>query len=334
MKRLVSGIQPTNDLTLGNYLGSIKEFIKYQDQYEMYIFVANLHSLTKGQTLDRDEFQANCRKIIRCYLAAGLDPEKVNIFYQSDILETGNLAHILLCNTTLGELNRMTQFKDKSSKAVKQGNGTEMIPSGLLTYPTLMAADILLYQAHIVPVGIDQKQHMELTRNIAMRMNNKYGEDLFVIPEVSIPKIGAKIMDLQDPSVKMSKSCVSPKGVIFLNENINDIIKKIKTAKTDSLNCVKFDVDNQPGVSNLMTIYAALSNLSFEEIEAKYVGCNYGDFKKDLITLVETFITDFQAKVNSYTDEEIDRIAQRGAANARKLAQETLHKIYNTMGIL
>lgn len=334
MKRIVSGIQPTNDLTLGNYLGSIKEFVKYQDEAEMYIFVANLHSLTTNNTPSAAELEANCKKIIRCYLAAGLDPKKVHIFYQSEVLEHAMLGHILLCTTTLGELNRMTQFKDKSAKAAKQNNGTEMIPTGLLTYPALMAADILLYNAHLVPVGNDQKQHLELTRNLAIRFNNKYKTDLFVIPEPAIPKVGARIMDLQDPTVKMSKSASNPKGVIFLNEDLDSIIKKIKTAKTDCLNVVHYDLENQPGVSNLMNIYSALSNISLEEIEKKYQGQNYGVFKSDLIQIVSNFIQDFQAKVNSYSDEEIDAIAKAGAEKARSVAKDQLAKVYKTIGLL
>ena len=334
MKRIVSGIQPTNNLTLGNYLGSVKEFIKYQDENEMFIFVANLHSLTTNNIVDAKELENNCRKIIRCYLAAGLDPNKVSIFYQSDILEHTMLGHILLCSTTLGELNRMTQFKDKSAKAMKQSNGTEMIPTGLLTYPTLMAADILLYNADLVPVGSDQKQHLELTRNIAIRFNNKYKQDIFTVPEPSIPKVGARVMDLQNPEVKMSKSASSTKGVIFLNDSIEDITKKIKSAKTDSLNTVKFDIENQPGVSNLISIYSALTQDSIETIEKKYEGQNYGVFKNDLIKIVTDFVSDFQAKFNSYTDEEIDEIARKGAEKAKIIAKEQLSKVYKTIGLL
>ena len=334
MKRIVSGIQPTNNLTLGNYLGSVKEFIKFQNDSEMYIFVANLHSLTTNTITNASELEDNCRKIIRCYLAAGLDPTKVNIFYQSDVLEHAMLGHILLCTTTLGELNRMTQFKDKSAKAMKQSNGTEMIPTGLLTYPALMAADILLYNADVVPVGSDQKQHLELTRNIAIRFNNKFKKDVFVIPEPAIAKVGARIMDLQNPESKMSKSATNPKGVIFLSDSVEEITKKIKSAKTDSLNQVRFDIKNQPGVSNLMTIYSALTNLSMQEIERKYEGQNYGVFKMDLIKIVCDFVANFQTKFSSYSDEEIDTIARKGAENARKIAKQQLDEVYKTMGLL
>lgn len=333
MKRVVSGIQPTNNLTLGNYLGSIKEFIKLQNENELYIFVANLHSLTTKNN-NPNELIKNSRDVIRTFIACGLDPNKVNIFYQSDIIEHTMLEHILICNTTLGELNRMTQFKDKSSKAIKQGNGTEMIPTGLLIYPVLMASDILLYDADIVPVGSDQKQHLELTRNIANRMNKQYNTNLFKIPEPSIPKIAARVMDLQNPLIKMSKSSENFKGVIFLNDPLDITIKKIKSAVTDSLNKIRFNYDEQPGVSNLISIYSALSGKTIEEIEKIFIDKNYGDLKNEIINEYTKFYNLYINKWNSLSDNEIDEIANKSAKKAKILAQKKLNFIYKTMGIL
>lgn len=295
MKRIISGIQPTNNLTLGNYLGSIKEYTKFQNEYEMYIFVANLHSLTTRNINPSDLLQ-NSRNIIKSFIACGVDPNKVNIFYQSDVIEHTMLEHILMCNTTLGELNRMTQFKDKSSKAIKLNNGTEMIPTGLLIYPVLMASDILLYDADLVPVGADQKQHLELTRNIAIRFNNHYNINLFKIPEPSIPKVGARIMDLQNPNIKMSKSSENHKGVIFLNDSLDISIKKIKSALTDNLNKIKYDIINQPGVSNLISIYSAFSGYTIEEIEKKFQNQNYGVLKSAIIDEYTKFHNEYIKK--------------------------------------
>ena len=333
MKRVVSGIQPTNNVTLGNYIGSIKEFVKLQDSYEMFIFVANLHSFTTKIPNSKDLLK-NSRNIIKTFIACGLDPQKVTFFYQSDIEEHTMLEHIFLCNTTIGELSRMTQFKDKCAKSIKQNNGTEMIPTGLLIYPVLQASDILLYDADLVPVGSDQKQHIELTRNIAIRMNNAYNTSLFKVPVPSIPKVGAKIMDLQDPTIKMSKSSKSSKGVLFLNEDKNESINKIKSAITDSLNLIKFDAENQPGVSNLITIYSALTDMSIEEIENKYISSNYANFKKDLIDEYIKFIDDYQKKYNSLNDEEIDLIAKNGAIKAKEYAKNKINLVYKTIGLI
>lgn len=333
MKRIVSGIQPTNNITLGNYLGSIKEFIKFQDNYEMFIFVANLHSLTT-KNIDKNLLKQNSRDVIKTFIACGLNPEKVCIFYQSDILEHAMLEHILMCNTTLGELNRMTQFKDKSQKAQKQNNGTEMIPTGLLIYPVLMASDILLYDADLVPVGADQKQHLELTRNIAIRFNNQYKSKLFKIPEPSIPKVGARVMDLQNPNVKMSKSAESTKGIIFLNDPIEISIKKIKSAITDNLNNIKFDIKNQPGVSNLIGIYSSLSGLSIEEIEDKFNGQNYGELKNAIIYEYTKFHDEYTKKWNSLTNEVVDKLAKKCAIKAKEIASNKLDQIYKTIGLL
>ena len=236
MKRMLSGIKPTGGLTLGNYIGAISQFIKYQDEYEMYVFIANLHSITVAQ--DPKELRQNTKDLIALYLAAGLDPQKVTLFLQSDISAHAELGWILTCHSYMGELQRMTQYKDKTAK------GETNITAGLFTYPSLMAADILLYDADYVPVGIDQKQHVELTRNIAERFNNKYGET-FIIPEPVIPKVGAKIMSLQDPTKKMSKSDETTKGAIYLLDEPAVARKKIMSAVTDSIGIIRYDEVNQ-----------------------------------------------------------------------------------------
>lgn len=333
MKRIISGIQPTNNITLGNYLGSIKEFVKFQDSNEMFVFVANLHSLTT-KNIDADLLRQNSRDVIKTFIACGLNPEKVCIFYQSDILEHAMLEHILMCNTTLGELNRMTQFKDKSEKAQKQNNGTTMIPTGLLIYPVLMASDILLYDADLVPVGADQKQHLELTRNIAIRFNNQYKSELFKIPEPSIPKVGARVMDLQNPNVKMSKSAENTKGVIFLNDPLEISIKKIKSAITDNFNNIKFDIENQPGVSNLIGIYSSLSGLSINEIEEKFNGKNYGELKNAIIDEYTKFHEEYTKKWNSLTNNLVDELAKKCAIKAKKVASTKLNQVYKAIGLL
>lgn len=333
MKRIISGIQPTNNITLGNYLGSIKEFVKFQDSNEMFVFVANLHSLTT-KNIDADLLRQNSRDVIKTFIACGLNPEKVCIFYQSDILEHAMLEHILMCNTTLGELNRMTQFKDKSEKAQKQNNGTKMIPTGLLIYPVLMASDILLYDADLVPVGADQKQHLELTRNIAIRFNNQYKSELFKIPEPCIPKVGARIMDLQNPNIKMSKSAESTKGVIFLNDPLEVSIKKIKSAITDNFNNIKFDMENQPGVSNLIGIYSSLSGLSINEIEEKFNGQNYGELKNAIIDEYSKFHKEYTKKWNSLTNDMVDQLAKKWAIKAKEVASNKLNQIYKAIGLL
>lgn len=323
MKRLVSGIQPTNNLTLGNYLGAIVNFVKLQNQYEVLLFVADLHSLTPN-TFDNKDFVNNKRAIVATYLAAGLDPKKACLFYQSEIRTIPLLAHILLCQTSLGELERMTQYKDKATKAVKMANNTQLIPTGLLTYPTLMAADILAFNADIVPVGQDQKQHLELTKVLAERFNKRYNQT-FTIPQVYIPPIGAKIMDLLDPTIKMSKSNPNPKGTIFLSDDSEVIIKKIKGAVTDSLNKVHYDLENQPGVSNLMTIYTCLTNMSYEAIEQKYENANYGVFKTDLAKIVSEYVVDIQTKINHWLkSDDLDIIIDNGFKKANLIAEKTI----------
>ncbi len=333
MQRLVSGIQPSNNLTLGNYLGSIKQFVELQDEYDMYIFVADLHAITTGD-YDYQHMFAYKQNIIKTYLAAGLNPTKCHLFYQSDIPAVPYLGHLMLCHTTIGELERMTQYKDKSAKAGKVANGTVKIPTGLLTYPALMAADILLYNPNVVPVGADQKQHMELTRNLAIRLNNKYDPHLFVVPDIITPKLGARVMDLQNPEVKMSKSAASPKGTIFLTDSEADIRAKIKSSKTDCLNQVKYDLDNQPGIANLISIYAAITGMSVPDIETKYAHvANYGEFKQDVADVVVQLILGIQSRFNQYSDQEIQAITTRGAQEANQIATQHIQEINRALGL-
>ena len=333
MKKLLSGIQPSNKLTLGNYFGAIKSYVDFQNNFDSYIFVANLHVITNPK-IDFKSIIENTKMVVCMYSACGLDLKKNHVFIQSDVAAHPQLEHILMCNSTIGELNRMTQFKDKSKKFTN-ANGTDTIPAGLFTYPVLMAADILLYDPEFVPVGSDQKQHMELTQNIAMRMNKKYGE-IFTIPKPYIPKVGARIMDLQNPNIKMSKSTANQNGVIYLLDEPEVARKKIMSAKTDSLNQVKFDVKNQPGVSNLIGIYSALTNLPINEIEKKYKNKNYGDFKKDLADKLVIFLIKIQKNYHDvYKDYEkkIVPILKENAKYLNKIANKKLNLVYKKVGL-
>lgn len=330
-KIMVSGVQPTNDITLGNYLGAIRNFVKYQDEYLMYVFVADLHALT---TNNADiNIEKNSYNIAKTYLAAGLDPNKVIIFNQSSVIEHTLLGYIVMCNTTLGELNRMTQFKDKSSKC-KSSNGTDYIPTGLLIYPTLMAADILLYDAQVVIVGQDQKQHLELTKNIATRFNNQYKKQVFKIPEFKTEVNTTKIMDLVDPSKKMSKSSSNTKGTIFINEDIQLTRKKIMSSLTDNYNQVKYDVDKQPGISNLINIYSSITSKSIQEVENEFKDIeNYGVFKKAVADVVCNLIENIQQKIKKITDKQIKEVLEKGAFEATKAAQAKISFIKKVMKI-
>lgn len=326
--RLVSGIKPTGDLTLGNYLGAIKKFIKLQNNFESYIFVADLHALTDSQ-MSAKELKENRRKIIALYLASGLDPQKVNIFYQSAVLEHGFIQWLCLCETTIGELNRMTQFKDKTEK-FKQGNNTYKIPSGILAYPTLMAGDILLYNPEIVPVGQDQTQHLELTRNIAERFNSKY-KTKFNVPKPLLNEVGTKIMSLQNPDKKMSKSEGSQKATIYLLEDPQSAYNKILKAVTDSENKVYLS-DEKKGVKNLLNIYAAINDLSLEEAAEKFRDSNYKEFKEAVAESVKALLENLQSKYNDYL-KKVDEIASSGASKAKKLAQKTILELKEKMGL-
>ena len=325
MKRMLSGIKPTGRLTLGNYIGAIREFVKYQDEYEMFIFIANQHALTIP--IKAAELRRNTKDLIAIYLAAGLDPKKVTLFLQSDVPAHAQLGWIMTCLSGYGDLQRMTQFKDKMAK---QETG---ITAGLFTYPSLMAADILLYDPEYVPVGQDQQQHVELTRDLAERFNKRYS-DTFTIPEPLVTKVGAKIYDLQNPTKKMSKSESSPKGVIDLLDDPKSARNKIKGAVTDSLGHVAFDPENQPGVSNLLTILSALSGESIDSIVARYEGKGYGDLKEETGQAVHDFLTALQAKYKEILAEgKVDAILKEGAERASRIANKKISKVYRKVGL-
>ena len=325
MKRMLSGIKPSGQLTLGNYIGALKEFVKYQDDYEMYVFIANLHTLTQYQ--DPNVLKKNLEDTVALYLACGLDPKKTHIFMQSNVMQQAQLGFILSCNTALGELNRMTQYKDKMLK------GEEGLSAGFYVYPTLMAADILAYQADYVPVGEDQKQHVELTRDLAIRFNHRYG-DTFKVPEPLIAKVGARIMSLSDPTKKMSKSDESDKGCIYLLDDPKLAYKKVMSAVTDSLGVVKYDVTNQPGVSNLLVIYASLSGRSIDDLVSEFAGKGYGELKKAVANEVVKLLEDLQSKHAEILKSGImDSVLRAGEAHAQEIAEKTLKSAQRALGI-
>ena len=326
-KIILSGIQSTGRLHLGNYLGAIDNWVKMQEEYNCYYMIANLHSLTIRN--NPEELKNNTKNIIALYVAAGLDTEKNTIFIQSQVKEHAELSWILNCYTYMGELSRMTQFKDKSSKH------SDNINAGLFTYPVLMAADILLYQADLVPVGEDQKQHLEITRDIAQRFNKLYGET-FVIPEGYIRKSTARIMGLQDPTSKMSKSSTNINDVIFLDDEPETIMKKFKKAVTDSENVVRFDPENKPGISNLMCIYGAITGKTEKEIEEEFAGQGYGAFKTAVGEKVVEKLKPVQEKYKELLENPkyLEEIYTKGAEQARKLASKTLETVKTKIGIL
>lgn len=326
-KIILSGIQATGNLTLGNYLGAIDNFVKMQEEYDCYYMVANLHSLTVRN--DPEVLRNNTLKILALYIASGLDPEKNTIFIQSQVKEHAELGWILDCYTYMGELSRMTQFKDKSAKH------EDNINAGLFTYPALMAADILLYKADLVPVGEDQRQHLEITRDIAERFNKLYGET-FVIPDAYVRKESARIMGLQDPESKMSKSATNLNDVIFLEDEPEVILKKFKKAVTDSENKVRFNPEEKPGVSNLMQIYASITGKSMKDIETEFDGKGYGDFKMTVANSVIDKLKPIQEKYKEILEnkEYLESIYKKGAEDARKLASKTLDEVKSKIGIL
>ena len=324
MKRLLSGIKPTGDLTLGNYIGALKQFKDMQKEYETFIFVADLHALTIYN--EPTELKKKIKDIIAIYLSCGLDPKHTTLFIQSENLYHANLGWILECNTYMGEASRMTQYKEKSGKE-------KNISVGLLTYPMLMAADILMYDADIVPVGIDQKQHVELARNIAERFNHKYGET-FKIPEPVISRTGAKIYDLQNPTIKMSKTSDNDKGCIILSEDKEIARKKIMSAVTDSESIIKYDPENKPGISNLLTIYSSLKDITIEEAEKEFTGKNYGEFKKCVADLVVDFLTDLQEKYNYYISSDlIDKILDESNKKVQEISSKKIKEVFNKVGV-
>jgi len=324
MKRMLTGLQPTGVITLGNYLGSIKQMVDMQGIYESYLFIADMHAVTVPQ--NNIELHNNIRSLLALYLACGIDSKAHTIFLQSDNVYHTNVSWMLECNTYYGELARMTQFKDKSRKNAN-------FSAGLLTYPILMAADILIYDIDYVPVGIDQKQHVELARDIAMRFNKKYG-DTFKIPEPLITKAGTKIMDLQDPIHKMSKSAENKKGVIFLLDDEKTIRKKIMSAVTDNESVVLYDVDKKPGISNLINIYSSLTGLSIKEIEDKYKDCNYGVFKDELADIVVLELSKIQKKYYEILNSDIlDKIFDEGMRMTSEIARCKYEEMRSKMGL-
>ena len=322
-RRIFSGAQPTGQLHIGNYLGAIKNWVALQDEYEAFYCIVNLHAITLPQ--DPKTLRQKTLDLARIYLAAGVDPEKSTIFIQSDVPEHAELTWVLSCIARMGELERMTQFKDKG-----KGN-TERAGVGLFTYPVLMASDILLYQTDLVPIGQDQKQHLELTRDLAERFNRDFGET-FKIPEPYIPKAGASIKSLQDPSKKMSKSDENDNASIFLLDDADTITKKIKRAVTDSGTTIEFD-ESRPAINNLLTIYRLLTNKTPEECVAHFAGKGYGQFKTELADQTVEFLRPFQERVKQYDDETLDEILKSGADKARGIAAVTLADVYRRMGI-
>ena len=326
-KVMLSGIKPTGDLTLGSYLGAIKNWAERAEQFDCYYFMADLHALTTRN--DPATLRRRTLEQLAQYVACGLDPEKNTLFLQSDVHEHAELGWILNCYTMFGELSRMTQFKDKSAKNAENING------GLFTYPALMAADILLYQADFVPVGEDQKQHCELTRDVAIRFNNLYGET-FKVPEPYIPKVGARIMSLSNPTGKMSKS--DPNGCVFLMDKPEDIARKFKRAITDSdtERCVRFDPEAKPGVSNLMNIYASVTGKSFDEIEREFEGQGYGVFKPAVgEAVIETLRPIREEAERMIADKAyLQEVYTNGAQKASYVARKTLRKVYKKIGLV
>lgn len=324
MKRILTGLQPSGELTLGSYIGGIRQTIQYQDEYESFIFVPDLHAITVPQ--DAKLLHERIKKNVALYIACGVNPDKNVIYVQSDNLYHANLSWILECNTYMGEASRMTQFKDKSSKF-------KNIPVGLFTYPILMSSDILLYDADYVPVGGDQKQHVELCRDIAMRFNRKYG-DVFKIPEPLIPAIGAKIMDLQDPTKKMSKSSENPKGIIYLLDDEKTIRKKIMSAVTDSESFVHYDPEHKPGISNLLMIYASLKNISVADADFYFKDYNYGNFKKEVADVVVEELLGIQKKYEEIMhSKDIDVILDKGRDVTLEIARQKYEEVMKKMGL-
>lgn len=328
-KVIFSGIQPSGSLTLGNYLGSIKSWVNLQDEYETYFCIVDLHAITVKQ--EPKDLRAKTLEVLAIYVASGIDPEKNTIFIQSHVPAHSEACWILNCSTYMGELSRMTQFKDKSRRYEGQG---QSIGAGLFTYPVLMAADILLYDADLVPVGIDQKQHLELSRTIAERFNSIYSPT-FTVPDGYYPKAGAKIMDLQDPTKKMSKSSDNPNTFILVMDPPEVIRKKISRAVTDSVGVVNY-TDDQPGIKNLINIMSSITGLTPEEIVAKYEGKGYGEFKKDVAEVIVGELAPVQEKVKALLADKksLEAIYKQGAEKANYTANKMLRKMQKKVGFI
>jgi tryptophanyl-tRNA synthetase len=323
-KRIFSGAQPTGNLHLGNYLGALKNWVNLQNEYESFFCIVNLHAITLPQ--NPETLKQKTLDLARIYLASGVDPEVSTIFIQSDVSEHAELSWVLSTIARMGELERMTQFKDKG-----KGN-TERAGVGLFTYPVLMAADILLYKTHLVPVGKDQKQHLELSRDLAERFNRDFGET-FVVPEPYIPPVGANILSLQDPSKKMSKSDENANGSILLLDDPDTISKKIKRAVTDSGTDIKFD-ETRPAINNLLVIYQLMTGKTPAECEENFAGKGYGHLKGEIAEAVIAYLQPFQARVKDFDDETLNKILKDGAEKARIIARETLRDVYAKTGIV
>ncbi|WP_019852988.1 tryptophan--tRNA ligase [Actinopolyspora mortivallis] len=325
--RVFSGIQPTSgSFQLGNYLGALRNWIALQDTHDAFYCVVDLHSITIPK--EPEELRENTRNAAAQLLALGIDPERSTLFVQSHVPEHTRLSWVLECLTGYGEAARMTQFKDKAAR-----QEDEHVSVGLFTYPALMAADILLYGTDLVPVGEDQRQHLELSRNLAQRFNSRFGRT-FVVPEAHIPTDTARIFDLQDPTAKMSKSV--PSGVVEFMDDPKRAAKKIRSAVTDNERDIRYDPENKPGVSNLLVIYSGMTGRSVSELEAAYEGSGYGDLKKDLGAVLSDFLTPFQSRVRQYLDDpaELDKVLRRGAERARAVAAETVRTAYDRVGFL
>lgn len=323
--RILTGIKPTGQLTLGNYIAVLKNLKSQMDKGELFYFIADLHALTLP--IDPEVLRQNSIDLACFYLAAGLDPNKATLFLQSDVSAHSELNSIMQNYLYMGELSRMTQFKDKSSKMKENAIGL-----GLFAYPVLMACDIILYDANIIPVGEDQIQHVELTRDLVNRFNNRYG-DVLVMPQYEVRKVGARIMSLSDPTVKMSKS--DPKGDVFLKDDLSVIRKKIMSAVTDSGCEVKYDVENKPGISNLLTIYAVLKDITIEEAEKRFEGSRYGDFKKAVADAVIEELEPFQNRYKQILEsKQYEEVLKQGAERARAVANVTLKRVQKAVGLL
>lgn len=325
MKRVFSGVQPTGNIHIGNYIGAIKQFVEAQETMDCFYCVVDLHSVTLPQ--DPKELYCHTLDVAALYMSAGLDPNKSTIFIQSSVPAHAELAWLLQCNSYTGELSRMTQYKDKSK-------GNESAPTGLFTYPILMAADILLYDTDMVPVGNDQKQHIELTRDLALRFNNRFGQT-FVVPEHQIKESGARIMALDDPTKKMSKSAENPLSRISILDPPSQIKKAIMKATTDSDAVVKYDEENKPGVSNLLIIYSEFSGLTIDELVRKYEGLGYGSFKKDLVEAVTSSLEPIQQRYREIREsDDLEKFLKLGAEKAQAVANETLKRVKKNMGFV
>ena len=326
-KRILSGIQPSGDLTLGSYLGAIKNWAALADEYDCYYMLADMHTITVRQV--PAELRRHTLTQVAAYIASGLDPEKNVLFVQSHVPAHAQLGWVLDCYTMFGELSRMTQFKDKSAK------NADNINAGLFTYPALMAADILLYQADLVPVGGDQKQHVEICRDIATRFNGIYG-DTFKLPDPYIPQVGARVMSLTSPEKKMSKSDKDPNGCVYLMDKPEVMLKKFKRAVTDSETCVRYDPANKPGIANLMQIYSAATGADFAAIEREFEGHGYGDFKTAVGEAVVELCRPIREEANRLLQDKayLESVYRAGAEKAGYIANKTLRKVYKKVGFV